>query len=130
MKVSPIEEELAFLMKIKDIDQPIREYCFHPSRKWRFDFAWVGEMVAVECEGGQWIGGRHTRPTHFDDQCEKYAEAAVMGWAVLRFTPKMIKNGVATEMIERALKIREKNHEKYFDRNLLDLNVSAKGSSN
>lgn len=35
-----------------DRDAWIEEYMFHPTRKWRFDFANPDKMVAVECNGG------------------------------------------------------------------------------
>jgi len=37
--------------------EPVREYRFHPKRKWRFDFAWPDCQVAVEIEGGVWRAG-------------------------------------------------------------------------
>lgn len=70
---------------------PEREYRFHPTRKWRFDFAYVAEKIAIECEGGTWQGGRHTRGEGFERDCEKYNTAAVLGWRVLRFTAGMLK---------------------------------------
>jgi hypothetical protein len=36
---------------------PVEEYGFHPTRKWRFDYAFVGEKLAVEVEGGVWKRG-------------------------------------------------------------------------
>ena len=41
-------------------------------------------MIAVEIEGGVWIGGRHTRGKGFLRDIEKYNEAAAMGWRVFR----------------------------------------------
>ena len=67
-----------------------REYRFAPPRKWRFDFAWKADKVAVELEGGTWSGGRHTRGAGFEDDCEKYNEATRLGWRVLRFTSSML----------------------------------------
>jgi len=66
--------------------KPTREHRFHPVRRWRFDFAWPEKKVAVEIEGGQWISGRHQRPTGFAKDCEKYNAAARLGWKVLRYT--------------------------------------------
>lgn len=69
---------------------PQREYRFHPKRKWRFDFAFVAQRVAVEVDGGQFtkFGGRHNT----DSDREKLNTAAAMGWRVLRFSPQMLKN--------------------------------------
>ena len=80
-----------------------REYRFHPTRKWRFDFA-LENLIAVEVEGGIWTQGRHTRGSGFLKDCEKYGEAAILGWRVFRFPPEMIKDGTALDMVKRALK--------------------------
>ena len=60
------------------------EYMFHPTRRWRFDFAWPDVRVAVEFDGGQWVmlGGRHNR----DSDRDKLNHAAALGWRVLRFS--------------------------------------------
>jgi very-short-patch-repair endonuclease len=64
--------------------EPTPEYRFHPVRKWRFDFAWPLQWVAVEVDGGQWRagGGRHNT----DKDREKLNTAAARGWRVLRFS--------------------------------------------
>lgn len=75
----------------KDIKKDMSlEYRFSDSRKWRFDFAWVKNMVAVEVDGGQWIlnGGRHNR----DSDREKINHAVSCGWRVLRFSGEQIEN--------------------------------------
>lgn len=79
------------------------EYRFHATRRWRFDFAWILKGVAVEIEGGTWSGGRHTRGDGYEKDCEKYNEAVLMGWKVLRFTSTMIKNGMAIDMTREIL---------------------------
>ena len=63
---------------------PMAEYRFHPERRWRFDFAFPAQRLAVEFDGGQWViaGGRHNR----DGDREKLNTAAAMGWRVLRFS--------------------------------------------
>ena len=72
---------------------PQREFLFHKKRKWRFDLAWPDLLIAVEVEGGIWTGGRHVRGEGYEGDCEKYNEAQLAGWMVLRFTPGMIKKG-------------------------------------
>ena len=80
-----------------------REYKFHPVRKWRFDFCWPEHDLAVEIEGGVWKLGRHNRPAGFAKDMEKYNEATLNGWRLLRVTPKMLENGTAMQLIERAM---------------------------
>ncbi|MAF80093.1 hypothetical protein CL629_03385 [bacterium] len=70
--------------------QPTREYRFHPTRKWRFDFAWVEEKIAVEVEGGIWNSGRHSRGYGMEADMEKYNEATSLGWKVFRISGKHI----------------------------------------
>lgn len=65
---------------------PVAEYVFHNTRKWRFDFAWPSQRVAVEIEGGTYTNGRHVQPKGFEGDCEKYNAAALDQWLVLRFT--------------------------------------------
>ncbi len=67
------------------LPEPVAEFKFHPDRRWRFDFAFVDEKVAVECEGGVYRNGRHNRAKGFIDDCEKYNAAAILGWRVLRY---------------------------------------------
>jgi very-short-patch-repair endonuclease len=81
----------------------IREHRFHPSRRWRFDCAWPFHMVALEVDGGSWVGGRHTTGSGFEKDCEKLSEAAALGWRVLRVTPRQIESGQALGWLERAL---------------------------
>jgi very-short-patch-repair endonuclease len=66
---------------------PVREYRFSPPRRWRFDFAWPTQMVAVEIEGLVFRGkSRHTTQNGYIKDCEKYNAAVEKGWHVLRYT--------------------------------------------
>jgi hypothetical protein len=69
---------------------PAREHRFHPTRKWKFDFAFVNAKVAIEIDGGAWINGRHNRGSGFTKDLEKKNTAQSMGWLVLNFVPKHI----------------------------------------
>lgn len=66
------------------------EYRFHPTRRWRFDFAHTGLKIAVEIEGAVWVHGRHTRGKGFLGDMEKYNQAQILGWKVLRYEPRQI----------------------------------------
>lgn len=83
---------------------PVAEYAFHPTRKWRFDWAFPVQQLAVEVEGGSWMRGRHTRGDGFTKDIEKYAEALCAGWRILRITPPMIRTGQALAYLERILR--------------------------
>lgn len=83
--------------------EPKPEYKFHPSRKWKFDFAFPDRMVAVEIEGGVWTGGRHTRGSGFIADMEKYNAAASLGWFVFRFDGGAVKRGEAIKFMSAVL---------------------------
>lgn len=64
----------------------VKEYRFHDIRKWRFDYAFPDQRVAVEVDGAVWSQGRHNRPVGYIADMEKLNTAASMGWLVLRIT--------------------------------------------
>ncbi|MFA5135558.1 MAG: hypothetical protein WC505_07280 [Patescibacteria group bacterium] len=83
------------ILKAKEyqVPPPVKEWKFAKEigRRWAFDFAWPDVKLAVEIEGGVWIGGRHTSGAGFTKDMEKYNAAALMGWTLLRYTPTAIK---------------------------------------
>jgi len=101
--MSQLEDELDFQIRIYKIPMPVREYRFHPQRKWRFDFCWPQKRVAMEVEGGIWVNGRHNRPTAFMADCEKYNTATLGGWRVFRVADSHIRSGAAVEWLRQAL---------------------------
>lgn len=104
-KRSHIEQRLFWLIQDEGLPLPQLEYRFHPERKWRFDQAWPHLKLAVECEGGIWSRGRHTRGIGYIADCEKYNAAALAGWRVLRFPMDLINNGTAIETLRQALSL-------------------------
>ena len=83
----------------------VPEYCFHHSRKWRFDWAWPEDKVAIEYNGHHTTGRRsskskllkfageklaatsgHSSITGITNDAEKGNQASALGWHVLRFT--------------------------------------------
>ena len=102
--VSNLELLLLAQLKEKGITGYMMEYRFHPTRRWRFDFAFERIKLAVEVEGGTWSGGRHTTGSGFEKDCEKYAEALILGWRVLRVTSTMVKKRTAINYIQMMIK--------------------------
>lgn len=80
------------------------EYAFHPIRKWRADFR-VPPNIVVEVEGGIGQAGRsrHSSYDGFKKDCEKYAEAAILGYRVIRSTTEQVEDGSCLSWIRRAL---------------------------
>lgn len=95
MDATHLEQLLYSKILAKGLPKPTPEYVFHPSRNWRFDFAWENYMLAVEVEGGIWTGGRHVNPKGFIEDCDKYNSAQLFGWTVLRFTAEHIQSDYA-----------------------------------
>lgn len=90
------------LFKANGLPEPVPELRFAPPRRWRFDYAWEEKKLALEVEGGVWTKGRHNRPTGFLKDIEKYNTATILGWRVLRCTPKEIKSGAAAALVAEA----------------------------
>ena len=88
---------LAFDVQCKGLGLPTpkAEFYFAKPRRWRFDWAFPVQLIAVEQEGGVFNGGRHTRGVGFVKDMEKYNAATRLGWRVLRFTPKQVRDGMA-----------------------------------
>ena len=110
----------------------IQEYQFHKPRRWKFDFAFIDEMVAIEYEGGVFrplmcykcrngkircnrcggpihgTGGFHQSPKIMLSNMEKYNTASVDGWRLIRVCPPMVRSGYAWTVVEQALGIEKK----------------------
>lgn len=97
------------LLKAKKLPEPVSEYRFAaPERQWRFDLAWPKHKVALEIEGGVFKrggGGRHNRGAGFRNDLEKYSEAAVRGWTVIRVLPEQLCELRTLQWVERALEV-------------------------
>lgn len=81
-----------------------KEYRFHPCRKWRFDYAIPSIWMSIEVEGGVWTGGRHTDSKGFIADMEKYNEAALLGWCLIRITPEELLTSKTLDLIKRRKK--------------------------
>ncbi len=77
----------------------VKEYKFAESRRFRFDYYHLSG-VSVELEGGVWTRGRHTRPSGFLNDMEKYNLAASMGILVFRIPSHDISTKRLSPIIE------------------------------
>lgn len=107
--MSQLEDRLAWQIQAKDLPPPEREFRFHPSRRWRLDFAWPQLGIAIEVQGGTWNQGRHSRPRGYENDCEKLNAAQTAGWCVLQATSDMVKDGRAIRAIEDAMEMQTKS---------------------
>ncbi len=95
MAASKLESKFLLLWRVAQGPPLEREFRFHPERKWRADFAHPGSRTLIEVEGGIFLkgGGRHSRGTGYANDAEKYLEAALHGWTVLRLTERQLEIG-------------------------------------
>lgn len=104
-------QNMIFCQVLKDagLPAPVREFRFHPTRKWRFDYAFVSWKLFIEFEGGAFLrteDGRskgHANPVRFLKDMEKYNQATLLGWRSLRFTPRESCLTRTIETIKQAL---------------------------
>lgn len=102
------KSELLQQFELCGIPAPVLEFCFHPKRKWRWDFCWPERMVAVEYQGG--IYGQkktgHQTVGGMERDCLKFSEGAALGYRVLPINARMVVDGTALDLIEKALAYR------------------------
>lgn len=55
-------------------------------------------MIAIEIQGGGFVGGRHGRGAGMRNDCEKTSTAVAMGWRVLQFVGDHVRDGFALQM--------------------------------
>ncbi len=103
MKQSELEDAFAFQLRALGLPEPVRQYRFHHTRRWRFDFCWPEHMLAVELQGGVYTQGRHTRGAGYAADCEKANAAVMLGWRLLRFTGDQVNDGSALQVVSDAL---------------------------
>lgn len=99
MAQSPLESKFLLLWRVAQGPALEREVKFHISRRWRADFAHLPSHTLIEIEGGIFLpgGGRHNRGMGYAKDAEKYLEAVLAGWTVIRLTAKQLE----IDLIER-----------------------------
>jgi len=97
----------------------VAEFQFHPTRRWKIDWAYREQMVALEIEGGLFGRGKkcptcgrrkvagHSSVERIKTDLVKYRELSLMGWILIRVTPQEFRDGTAAELVKRAFEFRK-----------------------
>ena len=99
----PLRDVFTVICKTDLKVECVKEFKFHPVRKWRFDYAVPEYKIALEVEGGVWTGGRHTSPKGFLGDIEKYNTATLMGWRVVRTKPDDLYKKKTLDLMKSAI---------------------------
>lgn len=88
---------------LKSYGDVTAEFKFHPKRRWKFDYCYTREKLAIEIEGGIWIRGRHNSPKGFKKDMDKYNHATLLGYRLLRFAPDELMRAKTHDLIKECL---------------------------
>jgi very-short-patch-repair endonuclease len=88
------------------------EYPASHDRRWRLDYAWPAQRVALEVEGGYWTGQGHSRAKRAAEDRQKHNALAVAGWIVLRCDPEELKAMSIVPTLALALETRAARSER------------------
>lgn len=95
--------EFRVLCRESGLPLPTIEHRFHGERDWRFDFCWLPERCALECDGGLFVGGGHNRGQHIMRTHEKLNAAALDGWRMFYTSPDRLCKAETIALLRRAL---------------------------
>ena len=102
-----------FLKMLSDagLPEPTAEFRFHPKRKFRFDWAFIEQRIAVECSGGIYmkVSGHKSIAGILRDY-EKMNEAQILGWKVLQIESNNLIKLPAIQLIKRAFENIKKDY--------------------
>lgn len=110
-KVNKGEELLIFQCTACQLPAHVRDYVFHPTRRWEIDVAWPQFRIGIEIQGGIWgksaedrTPGAHGHATGIMRDLEKHNALLDHGWRVWEFTPTQVKQGIAVQHIEAVIR--------------------------
>ena len=87
-RYSSLEWHFFLILQAEKIEGFVKDYKFHPTRRWKIDFCNPETKVGVELEGGIFTNGRHTRGAGYQADTEKYNEITKTGIRLLRYCSK------------------------------------------
>lgn len=106
--MSKLETYLALQLQSSGIASKYEVHCqYSPieDRRYRVDFAIPAKRLLIECNGGQWVNGRHNRASSLDAEYCRHNLLVAHSWKVLYFTMAQIKSGEAITAIEKCLEV-------------------------
>src|SRR5271166_2920294 len=82
-----------------------KEVRFHPLRLWRWDYTLTDHRIAIEIDGGLWLGrkGGHTGGKGKQRDMDKQNSGVMLGWRVLRLSTKDVLTGRAKDFLKEWL---------------------------
>lgn len=89
---SPLERK--FAEKWQSLSAPafVTQHKFHPSRRWKFDFAWPLVRVAAEIHGATFAGGRHVNGLGYWGDRIKINAAQRLNWKVFELVAQDVED--------------------------------------
>jgi hypothetical protein len=86
---------LVGLARAAGLPQVLPEYTWHPTRKYRADYAMPMHRVLIEVDGGLFVNGGHSRGAARLHDMAKDRAATLLGWRTLRYAPEEFDSIVA-----------------------------------
>ena len=97
------------------------------TRRFRFDFAWPEQKVALEVEGGFFGSGRrcpacrqlprsgHSSVRRLKDDADKYSWAAATGWTIIRRWPDALLTDETRAMLRAAFRLQDGDLQEFVE---------------
>lgn len=85
------------------LPKPVAEFKWHPTRKFRADYAWPEHRVLLELQGGVYTFGKHGRGSGIVKDMEKVSEASALGWLTIQILPKDLMSVKTTNYVKQAI---------------------------
>lgn len=98
--------EILLAKHLKELHQSFeQEVRFHPVRLWRWDYTLPEHRIAIEIDGGIWLGkrGGHSGGFGLQRDMDKRNHGTMLGWRVLVFSTKDVLTGRAKDFLKEHL---------------------------
>lgn len=102
--------KLAFVQQLAEagLPAPTREAYFALPRRWRIDFAYVEQKIAIEYQGIYGAkNASHASIAGLMRDYRKFTELSLRGWTLILIDANSVRTKEALQWVERALKQKE-----------------------